>query len=229
MQTVHEDLRKLLQRHSSLINNRGQLKNALRDLWKNKPLYVNLLIAAYDEKVLDAIHQNSTLDNVCLQRLKSRLSQNHGLSDQYAQWAVVTWFLAFEKRIAIEANIIESNSAEATLVLSRPNDNLPVTNYSSSPKKRTTSSNDIVSSSKSYYPKNNNVPMRRNQSPPPTTGEYDDNDTGILDDFKKVYEGIRALDRTINHGPLSPICDENPYSKIETDSTKRLLGKLFDL
>ena len=99
MDDIHQKLGEMLKTCPNVVTSRQRLKAALNDFLSDQPLYVNLLLAAYDEQICKAAGVNDSLDESLVLRYRKRLETRHGLSDEYAQWAVITWFSAFGKMI----------------------------------------------------------------------------------------------------------------------------------
>ena len=91
---------KQINRRKEVVKNRQAVKGVLADcLSGEKPIYINLLMAAYDENIIAAILNNDILDTKLLTSLQRKMISNHGTNEYCAYWAISTWFLAFEKQI----------------------------------------------------------------------------------------------------------------------------------
>lgn len=97
---IYKIIGKQLKNRKDVIKSRQMVKGVLTDcLSDEKPIYTNLLMAAYDEDVIAAILKNDMLNDQLLDSLQQRLVANHGTNEYCACWAIATWFLAFEKQI----------------------------------------------------------------------------------------------------------------------------------
>ena len=102
MERKFELIRNKIKQDSTLFSDRQRLKNLLSDCFQNKPLYINLLIMAYDENLSGCLKKFEVLTEPLLKKFRDRLIKHNGISADNADWAVVAWFKIFNRQINLE-------------------------------------------------------------------------------------------------------------------------------
>lgn len=114
MKDAHKQLKLILQRNPKIINNPHQLKSAFNDIWHDNSVCVTLLLSAYNDNIVDCIKHNNVLKEDLLKRLQDSL-QKHGIQESYAQWAIVTWFLAYGKTVPSKMQRVDFNTSKQSI------------------------------------------------------------------------------------------------------------------
>lgn len=102
MKKKFEQIRNKIQQDSTLFSDRQRLKNLLSDCFQSQPLYINLLIMAYDENLSGCLKKFEVLTEPLLKKFRERLIRHNGISADNADWAVITWFKIFNRQINLE-------------------------------------------------------------------------------------------------------------------------------
>lgn len=102
MEKKFELIRNKIQQDSTLFSDRQRLKNFLSDCFPSQPLYINLLIMAYDENLSGCLKKFEVLTEPLLKRFRERLIKHNGISADNADWAVIAWFKIFNRQINLE-------------------------------------------------------------------------------------------------------------------------------
>ena len=76
--------------HKDLITDRSKFKGMLADYLLDDKVHLNVLMNAYDEKFPLKIKNASDKALLAIQHIKL-LSENYGISENYAKWSIVTW------------------------------------------------------------------------------------------------------------------------------------------
>lgn len=74
------------------ISNRAKLKGVIADLYPTEKLKINIILAAFDENIAEAISMASQLDDVLANRFIKILNNDYGIGESKARWAVAFWF-----------------------------------------------------------------------------------------------------------------------------------------
>lgn len=77
--------------------NRKQLQGILKDIFPGdrENVRVNLLLQAYDQGIYQDITNSDVLDSPFVYRYKKKLIDNYGVSNEYADWTVTVWCIAY--------------------------------------------------------------------------------------------------------------------------------------
>ena len=117
MEKKFELIRNKIRQDSTLFSDRQRLKNLLSDCFQNQPLYINLLIMAYDENLSGCLKKFEVLTEPLLKKFRERLIKHNGISADNADWAVIAWFKIFNRKINLETPPAEPQAPRKT---SRP-------------------------------------------------------------------------------------------------------------
>lgn len=74
------------------LHNRAKLKGILCDFFPEERLKVNVVLAAFDEGIVDTIESATELDNILAGRLIKVLVADYGISEDNARFAAEYWF-----------------------------------------------------------------------------------------------------------------------------------------
>ena len=115
MKNIHDIIKSHLCKHQDILANRQRLKGMLSDcLAKEKPLYKNLLLAALEEGIDAELIKNKALTDIVMFRIAQKLVDHHGIEEDQAKWAIVTWFLACDKTVSKDMKKILKNNKPGT-------------------------------------------------------------------------------------------------------------------
>ena len=121
MQKIFENIRNRIRQDSSFFSNRQRLRNLLNDYFSQKPIYINLLMTAYDDNIAEALKKYPSLDTPLLERLSRRLVDRYGINESGAKWAIVAWFKIFNRPIKVDEKPADPSAQGSP----RPGNNLP--------------------------------------------------------------------------------------------------------
>ncbi len=76
--------------HKDLITDRNKFRGMLADYLLDDKVHLNVLMDAYDEKFPLKIKNVSDKALLAIQHIKL-LSENYGISENYAKWSIATW------------------------------------------------------------------------------------------------------------------------------------------
>ena len=113
MKEIRKKIREALWRHPEAFNSRQVLKNILNDAFSDKPLQNNLLMTAYDANIGSALRDNEVLDMPLYNRWTKKLADNFGLTEHRAGWAIINWFLIYNKKVLPEVTDTWNGSNES--------------------------------------------------------------------------------------------------------------------
>lgn len=91
-----ETLKKLLTDNPSALFERKVLKGLLSDHYPQNKLYVNTLLMAYDEGIVNELSSSQEVDDFRKMRMQTMLINNYGISQEMAESVVSTWEKAFK-------------------------------------------------------------------------------------------------------------------------------------
>lgn len=86
-----ETLKKLLTDNPSALFERKVLKGLLSDYYPQNKLYVNTLLMAYDEGIVNELSSSQEVDDFRKMRMQTMLINNYGISQEMAESVVSTW------------------------------------------------------------------------------------------------------------------------------------------
>ena len=86
------------------IDNRAKLKGVLADFFPTERLKINIILAAYDEGIVDAIKKADEIDNILAGRFVKILVADYGISEENARWALNYWFDNYGTGVLEKAN-----------------------------------------------------------------------------------------------------------------------------
>lgn len=133
MKEIRKKIREALRRQPEIFNNRQVLKNILKDALVDKPLQINLLMTAYDANIGLALRENDVLDMSIYIRWTKRLAESFGLNEHSAGWAIINWFMIYNKQVLSEVKEKwKADNAESN-VASKPVPKPPTKNSSPYP------------------------------------------------------------------------------------------------
>lgn len=88
----------LISMYPQAISDRQILRRLLSDFYPDNKLYVNTLLMAYDEGLVNEIHSADNVEYFMKQRMSSRLVNNYGISEKLADSVIEAWISALKKR-----------------------------------------------------------------------------------------------------------------------------------
>jgi len=86
------------------IRNRAKLKGILCDYFPDERLKVNVVLAAFDEGIVDAIEETERLDNMLAVRFIKTLISDYGITEENARFATEYWFAKFGEGVLEKSN-----------------------------------------------------------------------------------------------------------------------------
>lgn len=89
------------------IDNRAKLKGVLADIFPTERLKINIILAAYDEGIVDAINKAEEIDNILAGRFVKILVTDYGISEENARWALDYWFNNYGTDVLKKANNVK--------------------------------------------------------------------------------------------------------------------------
>lgn len=90
MDEIQSKLIDLLKMGPDCVRNRKVLKSTLMDILPENKLYVNLLMNAFDEGIVDQLDSSTDSALLALRMIK-RLIDGYGLTKQAATWSIASW------------------------------------------------------------------------------------------------------------------------------------------
>lgn len=113
MEEAREKIRKALLKNPTTLTDRQALENILSDCLGNDKLKTRLLMNAYDANIGADLVDNKVLDIPLYNHLVKRIEDGFGLSKHRAGWAIINWFLIYEKKVLPEVLETWQNSKES--------------------------------------------------------------------------------------------------------------------
>lgn len=86
------------------LRNRAKLKGILCDYFPDERLKVNVVLAAFDEGIVDAIEEAEHLDNLLAVRFIKTLISDYGITEENARFAAEYWFAKFGEGVLEKSN-----------------------------------------------------------------------------------------------------------------------------
>ena len=103
--------------HKDLVNDRVKFKGMLADYLIDDKIHLNVLMNAYDEKFPIKIKNAADKTLVAIRYIKI-LSENYGITGEYARWSIVTWCAVLgynDVADAIMSVSVQNNSDKKTI------------------------------------------------------------------------------------------------------------------
>ena len=157
MEKKFELIRNKIRQDSTLFSDRQRLKNLLSDCFQSQPLYINLLIMAYDENLSGCLKKFEVLTEPLLKKFRERLIKHNGIRADNADWAVIAWFKIFNRQIKLETQPVEPQTSRrtprpisTTPTVGQPQISVPDFGVSSSNVPATTQSNKLTKKNKNH-------------------------------------------------------------------------------
>lgn len=91
MSDMYLPLKDLTSKYPNAISDRQVLRGLLADFYSDNKLYVNILLMAYDEGLVNEIHSADDVEYFMMQRMSSRLVNNYGISEKLAESVIEAW------------------------------------------------------------------------------------------------------------------------------------------
>lgn len=85
----------VIRMYPNTLKNKQQLQGILKDIFPGENVRVNLLLQAYDQGIYDDITATPVLQSPFAYKHKKRLMENYGISNEFADWAVTVWCIAY--------------------------------------------------------------------------------------------------------------------------------------
>lgn len=102
MEEARKKIRKALLKNPTALTDRQALENILSDCLADDKLRMRLLMTAYDANIGADLVDNKILDIPLYNRLVKRMEDSFGLSNYHAGWAVINWFLIYNRKVLPE-------------------------------------------------------------------------------------------------------------------------------
>ena len=97
---------KLLTNYPESIDNRKVFFGLLKDFFPQNPMQTSLITVLYDMEIVKAIKESDCLNVNFSYRFTKRLSDEKGIRQEVAQWAVSLWSISYgEKVLAIPCEL----------------------------------------------------------------------------------------------------------------------------
>ena len=177
MQKKFELIRNKIKQEPTLFSDRQRLKNMLRDCFQNEPLYMNLLIMAYDENLSGCLKKFPVLTTPLLKKFRERLIHHNGISKENADWAVISWFTIFGRQINLDNEEITLNPTS---------DKYPIQKSVQQPTNNDTQiSNKPIASIPNFGTKISNAPLATQHDNTKKSKNFSSNKFDLL---KRIYK-----------------------------------------
>lgn len=106
------ELKRIFMQNPRILLGRKGIRAILCDVFNNDMAKVNLMLAAYDEGIVDSLRACSPLTSDKKTQYTKILFQNYAMLDDRAKWVVDTWNSSFDHAIASALNEMEKTQEE---------------------------------------------------------------------------------------------------------------------
>lgn len=85
----------IIKMYPNTLSSKQQLQGILRDMFPGETVRINLLLQAYDQGIYQDITNASVINSPFAYRHKKKLIENYGVSNEFADWAITVWCIAY--------------------------------------------------------------------------------------------------------------------------------------
>ena len=102
MEEARKKIRKALLKNPTALTDRQALENILSDCLADDKLRTRLLMTAHDANIGEDLANNKVLDISLYNHIVKRMEDGFGLNKHHAGWAVINWFLIYDRKVLPE-------------------------------------------------------------------------------------------------------------------------------
>ena len=85
----------IIKMYPNTLKNKQQFQGILKDIFPGENVKITLLLQAYDQGIYEEITTTPVLQSPFAYKHKKRLIENYGISNEFADWAVTVWCIAY--------------------------------------------------------------------------------------------------------------------------------------
>ena len=85
----------IIKMYPNTLATKAQLQGILKDIFPGETVRVNLLLQAYEQGIFKEIASTPVIHSPFAYKFKKRLIENYGISNEYADWTVTVWCIAY--------------------------------------------------------------------------------------------------------------------------------------
>lgn len=85
----------VIKMYPNTLSNKQQLQGILKDMFPGENVRINLLLQAYEQGIYQDITNTPVINSPFAYRHKKRLIENYGVSNEFADWAITVWCIAY--------------------------------------------------------------------------------------------------------------------------------------
>ena len=85
----------IIKMYPNTLQNKQLLQGILKDMFPGENVRINLLLQAYEQGIYQDITMASTINSPFAYRYMKKLVDNYGVSNEYADWTVTVWCIAY--------------------------------------------------------------------------------------------------------------------------------------
>lgn len=85
----------IIRMYPDTLSTKARLQGILKDVFPGETVRINLLLQAYEQGILSEIESEPIIRSPFAYKFKKRLLDNYGISNEYADWTVTVWCIAY--------------------------------------------------------------------------------------------------------------------------------------